>query len=84
MHNGLILASSCLLACTTATSQPLPVTAAVVTPARGTAAVESPGLLLFQEAHSLAMEGRCDEARFVYQQYATQVRPFDPASATPR
>ncbi|HSQ64219.1 MAG TPA: hypothetical protein VLM85_13425 [Polyangiaceae bacterium] len=81
MHNRFILASSWLLACATATPQPLPVTSAVVAPVPGTAAVESHELFLYQEAHALAMEGRCDEARLVYRQYATEVRPLDTASA---
>jgi len=80
MHKGLILATSSLLACAHAVSQPLPVTSAIVGPMHGAAAVD-PQLFLFQEAHALAMEGRCDAARLVYQRYATEVRPLDPVSA---
>ena len=83
MHKALILATSWLLACGPAVSQPLPVTSATVSPVRAIEPAEAPAreLPLYQEAHALAVEGRCDEARLVYKQYATRVRSYDPASA---
>ena len=77
MHHHLIV---CAFALSAACVPAAPATLTSATVSRHEAPLEH-RLDLYQRAHALERDGRCDDARASYREYASAVRPFDPESA---